>query len=402
MTARTAGQARSGRPWPGRWALLAGALALAAAPPAALAQNGPANGPPGFYATPSLTLSGVFDDNVFATGKPREADFITRFTPGISAGYHSAPLTITGAFDFDAEIYAVNPDLDNVGDRQRGVLAVRYLPDRRLTLALGAAYAKTNRPVELSVQQGLQPIARLERGFDESTGFTISPSVAYRLTPLWTASAAYSFSLVDADGGTTTTTQGATLGLTRLFTPRDTGTVRYTAQLFDSSDEGSETSHTLTLGWERRFSPFTLARLVAGPRVTDGKLGAEVAAGLQHRLKWVELSLTYAHTQAVVVGQGGTVITDTLGGQVSFTPLQRLQVSVGPGFQRSSGESGASRSEEPTNYYSLYASVTYQINRWLFVRASYSFSLQDGRSQPQILHNILSISLAAAYPMRID
>ena len=100
------------------------------------------------------------------------------------------------------------------------------------------------------------------------------------------------------------------------------------------------------------------------------------------------------------VGQSGTLGTDTLTGQASFRPLQFLQVSVGPSLQRSSPEVGSGGSTEPTYYYSVAASATYQINRWLSARAAYAWSLQD--SQKQILHDLLSISLTAAYPLRLQ
>ena len=201
--------------------------------------------------TPSLTLTSVFDDNVFETSSGREADLITRLTPGVIFGYRSAPLTIVGDFSFDAEKYAVNDDLDNVGDRLRGIFEARYLPDRRLTLGLAAVYARTNRPVELSRQQGLQPIVRQDRGLEETTALTAGPSVAYRLSPLATVTGGYSFSLIEPDTGVSTTTHAVNLGLTRLFTPKDTGLLTYSFQLFDDSTGNAELSHTLLIGWTR-------------------------------------------------------------------------------------------------------------------------------------------------------
>ena len=156
----------------------------------------------------------------------------------------------------------------------------------------------------------------------------------------------------------------------------------------------------LLVGWTRRLSEFTTATLQAGPRLTDGKIDAEVLATLQHRLKFGDLSLSYSRTEAVTPGESGTVATDTFSGQATFVPLRFLQVSVRPTVQRSASEGGSGRSSTPTYYYSIGASATYQINRWLSARGAYAGSLQDSAGQ-RIVSNVFSISLIATYPVRL-
>jgi predicted porin len=357
--------------------------------------------PAGYYAAPSLTLAGVFDDNVFLTSAHREADFILRLTPAISAGYRSAPLTILGNYAFDVEKYAVNEDLDNVADRQLGGIELKYLPESRLTLALTAAYAKTNRPVELSRQAGLQPITRVERGFEEATAFTVSPSVTYQFTPLWSGIAGYSYSLLEAEGGASTTTHAVTLGMARRLTAKDTGSLRYLVRRFEDDTGTTETTHALIAGWTRRLTEFTTATVEAGPRFSGGDVDAEVLASLQYRFKFTDVLLAYSRTVAVTPGQSGTAVTDTVTGQASFKPLKFLQVSVGPSVQRSSSATASGPSSETIYYYSVSASATYQINKWLSARAAYAWSLQEGGGQ-DILHNLFSVGLTAIYPLRID
>ena len=46
--------------------------------------------------TPSLSISEAYDDNVFFTSSNRQDDFISRFMPGLKAGYQSEPFTLTG------------------------------------------------------------------------------------------------------------------------------------------------------------------------------------------------------------------------------------------------------------------------------------------------------------------
>jgi hypothetical protein len=357
----------------------------------------PSAGPGGYYLIPSVTLAEVFDSNVFLTTNP-ESDFITRLTLGSQFGYKSAPLTILGNYSFDTEVYARNPDLDNVGQNQRGVVDIRYLPDRRTTLGLNAVFARSSNPTLLAQQQGLQPIAQIQTGRQETTGFTITPNASYKFSRLWSGTAAYSYSLFTQQGGTSTTSNVVTLGTSRVFTPKDTGSLNYYFRAYES-DQGSSTSNAITLGWTHAFSPFTTVTVRAGPRVTQGQLGPEVFISAQHRLKFIDLSASYVVTQAIDLGQSAPVTTHTLSGAAGFRVLRFLQVSVGPSFQTSSGEGQSNAGT--TDYYAVNASATYQINKWLSARASYSWSLQTGTGG-DIPHDLFGIGLAVAYPMRID
>ena len=67
-------------------------------------------------------------------------------------------------------------------------------------------------------------------------------------------------------------------------------------------------------------------------------VGPEVFASVEHRLRSGNLSLSYARTEAVTVGQSGTVAIDTLTGQATFKPIQFLQVSGGPSVQRATDQ----------------------------------------------------------------
>src|SRR2546425_12681219 len=74
----------------------------------------------GYYLTPSLSVAEVYDDNVFFTPSPRTHDFLTRTSPGLKAGYQSAPLTVEGSYTFDSEICSQHSELPTPLGRQRG------------------------------------------------------------------------------------------------------------------------------------------------------------------------------------------------------------------------------------------------------------------------------------------
>src|SRR5437667_5447810 len=83
----------------------------------------------GFYLTPSLTLAGVYDDNIFnetggknrnaaAAGHGRVADFSGRVTPGFSLGYQSDPLNVLLSYSFTFERFLEHSALDCAGGCQ--------------------------------------------------------------------------------------------------------------------------------------------------------------------------------------------------------------------------------------------------------------------------------------------
>ncbi|MGH7318253.1 MAG: hypothetical protein ACRELA_01280, partial [Candidatus Rokuibacteriota bacterium] len=109
----------------------------------------PAWGQAGWYVIPSLTLSEEYDDNIFGQSSGRQSDFITRITPGITAGYQSAPLTILGNYSVGAAIFAGHSELNDIADRQQGGLTFRYLPTQRLTLGLNVSYSRAERSTDL-------------------------------------------------------------------------------------------------------------------------------------------------------------------------------------------------------------------------------------------------------------
>ena len=133
-------------------AAIAVLLALAGSPTVAWAQAG-------WYVTPTLTLTQEYDDNVFGSSSNKKSDFISRATPGVTAGYQSTPFTILGSYAFDAEYFADLSDLTDVGHRQRGELEIRYRPDPRLTLSFSGAYTLSKTTSEFLVSPTTAPAA---------------------------------------------------------------------------------------------------------------------------------------------------------------------------------------------------------------------------------------------------
>jgi hypothetical protein len=399
----------------------------------------------GWYLLPSFTLGEEFDDNIFGTSSDRQSDFVTRFSPGVQGGYRSEPLTLLVHGGLTGEVFAKHSDQTNLTSGKRGGLIFEYLPSHRLTTALEVTYVETESVISLNqilttpvVPPGPAPstapsapgstttpsspaggttptttptsptpaptqtvtVNSLEFGRQRATVFSASPSVRYQFSPLTGGSGRYSFTRTTLEGGTTNTAHGVALGLTHQFTQLDAGRLDYTLGIFESQGGSTTTTHAITAGWTRELTPTTILSAEAGPRFSDGDIGAEVSIRLDHQLKLAETpvlaSLSYARSQGLVLGESGTFNTETFSGSVSFEPLRSLLVNVSPSIVRLTGGS----TSDITSY-GLTAGASYQILRWLSARAAYSFSYQD-QSGGNILRNVISISLEALYPYRVD
>jgi hypothetical protein len=364
--------------------------------------------PPGYYVLPSFTLSETYDDNVFLTSSDKRDDFITRFTPGIRLGYVSTPLTLLAGYALDAEVYAKDSDLNNVGDRQRGDLDFRYLPNPLLLLAVNGTYARSNDPVDINRQgallrrQGVAPSGvpvTETSGRTETTVFTLSPRVNYQFTPLWSGDAAYTFAFTDTEDSSSSTSHTISLGASRVLTDKDTGTLGYSFSIFDT-DEDSTTSHAVIVGWTRRVSEFLTVGLLAGPRFNeDGDVNADAGLTVSYRLgRLTDASLIYSRSQGLVTDREGSSTIDAVSAVVRTRLRQFLSVSAGPTYTRISDSSNGTNGT--TSLYGLDASASYQLTRRLSAGLTYRFSYEEG-SGGEIFHNTVTLGLTISQAIRV-
>jgi opacity protein-like surface antigen len=380
--------------------------------------HAPAWAQAGWYLIPSFQVTEEFDDNVSGSTSGRRSDFISRFSPGLQAGYRSDPLTLLASTSFDAEVFANNPQQNDAMSGKHAGMNLNYLGIRPLTLGLAVAYTETRSlstltailrpavpanttPAVPANTTPAVPANTLEFGRQRATLLSASPSIAYQFTPLTSGTSGYSYTQTSLEGGTTNTGHQGRLGLSHQFTPLDSGAFNYGLNMFEDSTSSTTTiSHALTLGWTRQLTPQTTASVQGGPRFSGGTISPEFSALLAHEFKMFDQraqgSLGYSRSEGFVIGQAGSVNTESVTGSIGFEPLRLLQMSLGASFTRFSG---GTRSD--TTAYGVNAGASYQILRWLAARASYSFGFQD-QNTGGIRHNVFSLGLTASYPIRID
>jgi opacity protein-like surface antigen len=349
----------------------------------------------GWYVTPSFSLTEEYDDNLFsAQSGTTKGDFITRYTPGVRAGYQSAPLTVLGSYSIDGEIFAKNTDHNNQLARHLAGLHVEYSPRPPVQLGLNATYTITQTPSELNQDTGID----VQRG---NTGrrYAISPSAYYQFDSLTSGSANYSYTHSEASG-VSTAAHRASLDLSRALSAKDSASAGYGLSYFDVSGVTS-TSHFVTLGYTRSLTEHTVMSLKAGPRFTEGTINYQASANLSHEFKLAKTALAYSRSETTLIGRGGTVNVDAVTGTVSFEPLRNLVVNVAPSVRWvSRGEGAGDDISRTTTVYAIGAGASYLITSWLNAQANYRYSLQQSTGA-DVSHNIFSINLTAIYPIRV-
>ncbi|MBI4526144.1 MAG: hypothetical protein HY695_20285 [Deltaproteobacteria bacterium] len=357
-------------------------------------------GQAGIYATPSLTITEFYSDNIEFTPSNRLKDWVTRIGPGLQVGYESAPLTLLGGYNFDAEIFAHLSDFTTSMARQKAFLDFRYLPVRPLTLSLKGEYIETQTPGELNVLSGVPT------GRSQAQRFLFEPSVAYRFDRLTTGTLGYTFTKDEA-GDLTTDTHVGKLAIDRQITRLDHLGLEYifTQFLFRGEElfilskgdtklpsplpvctgagaipcsisvfRGRDTVlvHSIGPRWTRELTPLTTVSLRVGPRFSEGSVDAEVDATIRHRFKSGEVSFTYARTQASVVGESGTVDTDGVTLEAKYRILPPLEISAAPSFH--TNKQGTAQSD----VYRIKLEANYRLYSWLSLVGSYEWVHQNG------------------------
>jgi hypothetical protein len=308
--------------------LFAPALACALAVPRSADAQGV------FRATPSVSVTQQHDSNVFSTQVDPEADFVTRVSSGVETEYRSPLWTMSGRYVLDNERFAEHAGLDSMDARQRAAVAFGYRPTARVAWAVDGEFWKTRTPGELNAATGLTFTRAAARRLSAHS------SVTRHLTPVSTGTIDYGVTQDHLAGGTGATTHDAAVGIQRRRSLRETVTLDYRFRDYvfvaaGTAPASAAISHAVTLGWTRAITPGLRISLDGGPRVTNSVAAAELFASVQYQRLPGDVSLTYARTQATVIGFAGVADTQSLSATAARTVWSSIRMRVGPSVFRS-------------------------------------------------------------------
>jgi len=207
--------------------------------------------PPGFYVTPSaaLTLYGTDNARTLPSGK-HQGDFVTTFTPGLTATANTASVVGTLTYLPSFRVSAEQPTQNSIAQRFSANARVTLLPDMLFVNVTGfGALTETAGGIAPGVTNTTSPLLD-RRNSVQTTSLQLSPYLVHRFSGYATAQAGYSFRYLDQSGqpaylnGATTpfftgsnTTTHTGYGIVR--TGEYFGPVALEARVVGSTTEGS-------------------------------------------------------------------------------------------------------------------------------------------------------------------
>jgi hypothetical protein len=359
--------------------------------------------------TPTLGVTGEYNDNVFQDNDNRVDDFIIAFTPGIAVTIETPIYRLLGSYSFTAEIYADNTELNDAFARHDLQLEGEYRVSPRLTLSLTETLAISNYTNAVSTEA-------VSTGRTGATSNTLSPGVAYQLTPRTTLRGRGTWTLLryDTDAALDSDTYAVEGFVDHAFTPRLTGSAGYQFAYFDVQDVAGTSTHTPRVGLTYRFTPTLTGSLSGGPSFVvsddDFEVTPALTAAVQQRFSWGALSAQYDRAVGTAGGLGGTTDNQTVAAILQVDGLVRgLTVQFSPRYTHLSSTFG---DEVDIDTFSLTLQARYQINRWLAAFGGYNFYLQRSSSSTvtgagtvtatDVDQNRVFVGLQFGYPIRID
>ena len=326
---------------------------------------------------PSVTISELYDSNLFATPDAPHADFITRFTPAIETAYRTDALDLGAVYTLDAERYATADALSRLDARQHAGIDARYEMTPRVSWSANAAMTRTSTPGELLAQTGvLLPRAR-------ATHVSAQAALTRRLDPQTDGTLEYTLTDDRIDDGVRVRTQGGALNATRRLSPRTTARFGYRVESYGFGParlvgNTSMTAHAIGVGWTYALRRRTSLSVAAGPRLTGTQLAPEISTTLRSTTGGVTCSLGYQRTQSAVLGVARPVAIDSVTTEVQWGAPGGASLRIAPAWFRNRADANE------VQVYRMDVAFVYPLVETLAVEASAGGSSQSGRFQQSL------------------
>jgi hypothetical protein len=329
--------------------------------------------------TPSLTITGEYNDNVFQDNSNKVSDFILGISPGIAVAVESPIYRLIGSYSFTSEIYAKETELNDAFARHNLFVDGTYRLTPLLTLTLTESLIVSNTPNSVAVES-------VSTGRTRSLSNILSPGVAYQLNPRTTLRSRGTWTMLryDTDDAFDSDTYAAEAFVDYvLLPPRLTASAGYQFAYFDVDQQPWITTHTPRIGVTYRFTENLTGALSGGPTIQvpeegDTEVFPAVTAALQQRFSWGSAALQYDRGIGTSGGLGGTTENQSLGAVVQVDRLVRgLIVQAVPRWSRSTSTLDDS---VEVDAFTLTLQARYEFTRYIAGIAGYTFFLQRSNS----------------------
>ena len=363
-----------------------------------------------FTLTPSITITGEYNDNIFIDNRNKVSDFIIGFTPGLALALERPTYRLAAGYNFTSEIFTTETDESHAFDRQNFYLDSLWRVDPFLTLSLTDTFV-------FSTDTNLVGSESVATGRDRALGNVLAAGVAWQFAPLWLLRGDASWTterfddraLVDSDVYRIAPT------VERRFSRQLTGDIGYQFGYFDIDREEKTTTHTPRVGVSWQPTATIALTLRGGPsfEIKDGgdsRVAPAVSASYRQRLPFGAIGLAYDREIGTAGGLGGTTDNQLISAFLDVTTLARgLVVQLLP---RYSIVESPNSSRIDVQSFTAALQVTYRLTSWMSLLGGYQFFHQRSDSTTPTTagttiandadQNRVFFGVQFGYPIRFD
>jgi hypothetical protein len=332
---------------------------------------------------PSLSIQQSYDDNLFSSPEPGERDTLSGVAPRLELLLRARRFQGRFGYSQEAEWFRERDSLDAVDARREASAELRYDGRRGLRFTSRQSYRSTRTPGELL------PTLGLELGRFPASQLAFAQTLAFGLSERTQGTIHHALVSDDMGGGLGGRSQELELGLERELHAHASLRFRYGWRRFRSAASRGD-SHVFALGLSHQLGRHAQLRLLAGPRVTDGRPERTPEAELELRraFRSGELSASYARSQLRIIGQTGVASTESATLRIARDLVRsKLRVSSSPGMFRSHHPAF------DTTSYRVDSELRWSPAAWLAVAAAHSFATMRGGPLGEVAHHVASLRL---------
>jgi hypothetical protein len=257
-----------------------------------------------FEVVPSLSVTGVYDDNLNAEADG-SAGKMLQFRPNLEASFQSPRLTFLSLYSQDM-LRSNFTTLNTLDARRHAFLDVEFRRSPLTTFGVEGRYDRSETPGDIEIDTGILGARQTAQRWQ------ISPTFVRRIDPRSVVTAGYDLTRENELDTPSGTLHQARLAFSREMTSRSAVVGTYLARYF-VDPLGTSTSQSVLAGWTREMAPHTHVSLYAGPRVTSYRSGIkpEISASLRRDTSRIDMRADYWHGETIILGIEGPVAVDS-------------------------------------------------------------------------------------------
>jgi hypothetical protein len=349
--------------------------------------------------TPTFTLSGEYNDNIFNSSENKVSDFIIGLVPGVTLSMQRPEYRLLAGYNMTSEIFVSESEQNEFAKRHDLFADGLYLlsPRTRLTLRERFIFDEDTSVVSSGGESA---------GRRNSLRNTLTLGVNHQATELTTLRARLSHTHLQFGGDTSardSDTVRLLVGADHRFTARLTGTADFESAYFTVQEESDAFTQRPRLGFDYRITQTLTGGLSAGPSILIRDDETEIAPAISARLSQLFKfgALRAGYDRSVTATTFGIADRHAIYATLGLSQLVRgLLFEVTPRYTNADLDTPGG-SDRKVEVASLNLRATYQLTTSIAVIGSYTFRHQRDSNgvTDEIDQNRVFLGVQYAFPI---